>query len=81
MGQNIHGSAIFSQFRVLFSWLLQIKVGKVASFVGKIFMVQCSTTKTTNITLYTVYIFTIVCVLMQGGRMCASACVRVLSAQ
>ncbi len=51
LGQNIRGSAISSQF-VLFSWLLlalQVKVGKVASFVGKIFVVQCSTTKTTNI--------------------------------
>ncbi len=40
-GQNIRGSAIdiYSQFVVLFSWLLlalQVKVGKVASFVGKI---------------------------------------------
>ena len=38
---------------------LQVKVGKVASFVGKIFVVRPSTTKTTNIcptkiTLYTV---------------------------
>ncbi len=34
------------------SWLLlalQVKVGKVALFVGKIFAIQCSTTKTTNI--------------------------------
>ncbi len=37
---------------VIFSWLelaLQVKVGKVASFVGKIFMVRPPTTKTTNI--------------------------------
>ncbi len=37
---------------VLFSWLLlalQVKVGKVASFVGKIFVVRPSVTKTTNI--------------------------------
>ncbi len=37
--------------RILFSWLLlalQVKVGKVASFVGKIFVVQCSTMKTMN---------------------------------
>ncbi len=36
----------------MFSWLLlalQAKVGKVASFVGKIFAVQYSTTKITNI--------------------------------
>ncbi len=39
---------------------LQVKVGKVISFVGKIFVVRPSTTKTTNllpqakITLYTV---------------------------
>ncbi len=35
----------------IYSWMLlalQVKVGKVASFVGKIFVVQCSTTKTTN---------------------------------
>ncbi len=43
------GSAIFSQFVVYYnySWLLlalQVKVGKVASFVGKIFVLQCSTT-------------------------------------
>ncbi len=34
------------------TWLLlalQVKVGKVASFVGKIFVVRASTTKTTNI--------------------------------
>ncbi len=32
----------------IYSWLLlalQVKVSKVASFVGKIFVVQCSTTK------------------------------------
>ncbi len=39
---------------VYFLWLLlalQVKVGKVASFVGKIFVgsTRCSTTKTTNI--------------------------------
>ncbi len=37
---------------IIFSWLLlalQVKVGKVASFVGKIFVVRSSTTKTTNI--------------------------------
>ena len=37
---------------VIFSWLeleLQVKVGRVASFVGKIFVVRTSTTKTTNI--------------------------------
>ncbi len=36
----------------IFSWLqlaLQVKVGKVASFVGKIFVVRHPTTKTTNI--------------------------------
>ena len=36
---------------VIFSWLelaLQVKVGKVASFVGKIFVVRPPTTKTTN---------------------------------
>ncbi len=49
---------------IIFSSLLialQVKVVKVASFVGKIFMVRASTTKTTNILspenyrLYTVY--------------------------
>ena len=46
---------------VIFSWLelaLQVKVGKVASFVGKIFVVRLPTTKTTNILLhenYTLY--------------------------
>ena len=36
---------------ILFSWLLAllVKVGKVASFVGKIFVVRPSTMKTTNI--------------------------------
>ncbi len=37
---------------IIFSWLLlalQVKVGKVASFGGKIFVVRPSTTKTTNI--------------------------------
>ncbi len=37
---------------IIFSWLLlalQVKVDKVASFVGKIFVVSASTTKTTNI--------------------------------
>ncbi len=51
-----------SQFVVLFLWLLlalKVKVGKVASFVGNIFVVQCSTTKPrmfcpTKITRYTV---------------------------
>ncbi len=41
-----------AQQYLLGSWFvaaLQVKVGKVASFVGKIFVVQCSTTKTTNI--------------------------------
>ncbi len=36
---------------IIFSWLLlalQVKVGKVASFVGKIFIVRASTTKTTK---------------------------------
>ena len=36
----------------IFSWLelaMQVKVGKVASFVGKIFVVRPPTTKTTNI--------------------------------
>ncbi len=49
---NFRGSAISSQFVVLFSWFLlglQVKVGKVASFVGKIFVVHYSTTKTMNI--------------------------------
>ena len=47
---------------------LQVKVGKVASFMGKIFVVQCSTTKTTNILpnenyplYFLVYILVIVC--------------------
>ncbi len=44
-GQNIRGLAIFSHSWFLFSWLLlalQIKVGKVSSFVGKTFVVvQC----------------------------------------
>ncbi len=47
----------------MFSWLelaLQVKVGKVASFVGKIFVVRPPTTKTKNIlphkiTRYMVY--------------------------
>ncbi len=49
------GSAIFRQFHVfIYSCLLlalQVKVGKVASFVGTIFVLQCSTiyTKPTNI--------------------------------
>ena len=37
---------------VIFLWLelaLQVKVGKVASFVGKIFVVRPPITKTTNI--------------------------------
>ncbi len=37
---------------IIFSWLLlalQIKVGKVTSFMGKIFVVRASITKTTNI--------------------------------
>ena len=37
---------------IIFSWLLlalQVNVGKVASFVGKIFVVRPSITKTTNI--------------------------------
>ena len=37
---------------IIFLWLLlamQVKVGKVASFVGKMFVVRPSTTKTTNI--------------------------------
>ena len=37
---------------ILFSWLLlalQVKVDKVASFMGKIFVVRPSTTKTMNI--------------------------------
>ncbi len=49
-GVKIFVAAIFSKF--IYSWLLlaqQVKVGKVASFVGKIFVLQCSTTKTTNI--------------------------------
>ncbi len=44
---------------VIFSWLelaLQVKVGKVASFVGKIFVVRPPTTKTTNILLHKNYI-------------------------
>ena len=35
---------------------LHVKVGKVASFVGKIFMVRPSTTKTTNILLHENYL-------------------------
>ena len=34
---------------ILFYCSLQVKVGKVASFVGKIFVLRDSTTKTTNI--------------------------------
>ncbi len=39
---------------IIFVWLLlallvHVKASKVTSFVGKIFVVQCSTTKTTNI--------------------------------
>ena len=51
-GQNIRGSAILRHFVGNISWLelaLQVKVGKVASFVGKIFVVRPPTTKTTNI--------------------------------
>ncbi len=42
---------VISNSWIIFSWLLlalQVKVGKVASFVGKIFMVRASTTKTTK---------------------------------
>ncbi len=45
-GQNIRGWAIFSHF---VDNIFIVKVGKVASFVGKIFMVRLSTSKTTNI--------------------------------
>ncbi len=37
---------------IIFLWLLlalQVKVGKVASFTGKIFLVRASTMKTTNV--------------------------------
>ena len=34
---------------IIFSWLLLALVGKVASFVGKVFVVRAPTTKTTNI--------------------------------
>ncbi len=43
---------------IIFSWLLlalQVKVGKVASFVGKIFVVRSPTTKITNILLHENY--------------------------
>ncbi len=43
---------------IILSWLLlalQVKVGKVASFVGHIFVVKASTTKTTNILPYKSY--------------------------
>ena len=36
---------------IIFSWLLlalQVKVGKVASFVGELFVARASTTKTAN---------------------------------
>ncbi len=49
---NFRGSKYLVSSWLIFSWLLlalQVKVGKVASFVGKIFVLQCSTTKTTNI--------------------------------
>ncbi len=52
----IAGNFVVQQYLVslwlIYSWLLlalQVKVGKVASFVVKIFVLQCSTTKTTNI--------------------------------
>ncbi len=57
----IRGSAILIHCVGNISWLelaLQVKVGKVASFVGKIFVVRPPTTKTTNILLhenYTLY--------------------------
>ncbi len=49
---------------VVFSWLLlalQVKVVKVASFVGKIFVLQCSTTNSSPLlymTRYTVHTHT-----------------------
>ncbi len=61
---NFQGGKIFviEQYVVIswiiFSWLLlalQVKVGKVASFVGKIFVVKPPTTKTTNIVLHENY--------------------------
>ncbi len=52
------GSAILRHFVgnifVVAACTACIKVGKVASFVGKIFVVRPPTTKTTNITRYTV---------------------------
>ena len=52
MGQNIRGSAILRHFVdnifVVAAWIVG-KVGKVTSFVGKIFVVRPPTTKTTNI--------------------------------
>ncbi len=49
-GQNICGSAILRHFvGNIFVVGLQVKVGKVASFVGEIFVVRPPTTKTTNI--------------------------------
>ncbi len=57
---------------VIFSWLelaLQVKVGKVASFVGKIFVVRAPTTKTTNILPhenYTLYGITLQTFIVKG---------------
>ena len=44
----------------IYSWLLlalQVKVGKVALFVGKIFVLQCSTTKITRYTILLLLLF------------------------
>ncbi len=59
-GYNIFVVGVWLEFA------LQVKVGKVASFVGKIFVVIPTTTKTkifcpTKITLYTVACFAIHC--------------------
>ena len=52
-GTNIRGSAILRHFVdnvfVVSAWIVGKEVGKVASFVGKIFVVRPPTTKTTNI--------------------------------
>ncbi len=59
-GQNIRGSAIFSQFVVNYfrgcCLHCEVKVGKVASFVGKIFELQCSTTNIFPHEIYPLYI-------------------------
>ncbi len=72
----VHGSAILRHLVGIFSWLLlalQVKVGTVASFVGKIFVVRPPTTKTTNIfphENYTLYGSTTQIVLVIVQYMC-----------